>query len=114
MHRSDVLKLCLWTSLRPPSATLLCASPHPARDPRLARVDRPRMPLSCRRPSRWGRTVRLSLVHHAAYGWAAQPPTAVRLFVVVALLGGLSPLEPPVDLVRFRVPPFAHPVLEAR
>jgi hypothetical protein len=35
-----------------------------------------------------------------------------RLFVVVAVLGGLSPLELPVDLVGLRVSPFAHPVLE--
>ena len=38
----------------------------------------------------------------------------VRLFLVCAGLAGLSPLEPPVDLVGVRVPPFAHPVLEAR
>ena len=35
-----------------------------------------------------------------------------RLFVVVALLGGLSPLQPPVDLVGGRVPPLEHPVLK--
>jgi hypothetical protein len=38
----------------------------------------------------------------------------LRLFVVVALLGGLSPLQPPVDLVGGRVPPLEHPVLVAR
>src|SRR5262245_30012459 len=36
-----------------------------------------------------------------------------RLLVVLAVLGGLSSLKPPVDLVRLRVPPFAHPVLES-
>ncbi len=39
---------------------------------------------------------------------------SVRLLVVFAVPGGLSPLEPPVDLVGVRVPPLAHPVLEAR
>jgi hypothetical protein len=38
----------------------------------------------------------------------------LRLLVVFAALGGLSPLEPPVDLVGVRVTPFAHPVLESR
>jgi hypothetical protein len=38
---------------------------------------------------------------------------SVRLLVVVAVPGGLSPLEPLVDFVGVRVPPFAHPVLEA-
>jgi transposase len=32
--------------------------------------------------------------------------------VVVVGLGGFSALHPPVDLVGFRVPPFAHPVFE--
>ena len=36
------------------------------------------------------------------------------LLVVFAVLGGLSPLQPPVDLVGFRVPPLDHPVLETR
>ena len=35
-----------------------------------------------------------------------------RLFVVVAVLPGPSPLQSPVDLVGVGVPPFAHPVLE--
>ena len=35
-----------------------------------------------------------------------------RLFVVVAVLGGASAFESPVDLVGVGVPPFAHPVLE--
>ncbi len=39
---------------------------------------------------------------------------SVGLFVVFAVLGGFSPFEPPVDLVGVRVPPLAHPVLEAR
>ena len=39
---------------------------------------------------------------------------SVRLFVVVAVLGGLPPLEPPVNFVGGRVPPLQHPVLEAR
>ena len=34
-------------------------------------------------------------------------PRSVGLLVVVALLGGLSPLEQPVDLVGLRVPPLA-------
>ena len=34
------------------------------------------------------------------------------LLVVVTELGGLSALEPPVDLARLRVPPLAHPALE--
>ena len=34
--------------------------------------------------------------------------------VVIAVLGGLSPLQPPVDLVGGRVPPLEHPVLEPR
>ena len=38
---------------------------------------------------------------------------AVGLFVVVAVLGGASAFESPVDLVGVRVTPFAHPVLEA-
>jgi hypothetical protein len=37
----------------------------------------------------------------------------VRLFVVVAVLRGSSPFEPPVDFVGVGAPPFAHPVLEA-
>ena len=36
------------------------------------------------------------------------------LGVVLAVPGGLSPLQHPVDLVRVWVSPFAHPVLEAR
>src|SRR6516165_4449591 len=36
-----------------------------------------------------------------------------RLFVVVAVLGGASAFESPVDLVGVGVPPFAHPVFEA-
>src|SRR5215472_10128059 len=39
-------------------------------------------------------------------GWA-------RLFVGVAVLGGPSAFESPVDFVGVGVPPFAHPVLEA-
>ena len=38
----------------------------------------------------------------------------VTLLGVVAVLGGLSPFEPPVDIASGRVPPLAHPVLEAR
>ena len=34
--------------------------------------------------------------------------------LVVAVLGGLSALQPPVDLAGVRVPPLAHPVLETR
>ena len=33
----------------------------------------------------------------------------VGLLVVVAVLGGFSAFEPPVDLVGVRVSPFAHP-----
>ena len=51
--------------------------------------------------------------------WAGIPHCAgcarvrrARLFVVVAVLRGPSPLESPVNLVGFRVPPLAHPVLE--
>ena len=46
----------------------------------------------------------------------SKPPglASVRLFVVVAVLGGLPPLEPPVNFVGGRVPPLQHPVLEAR
>jgi hypothetical protein len=42
-------------------------------------------------------------------GWLA-----VGLVVGVAVLGGCSALEPPVDLVAVRVSPLAHPVLETR
>ena len=38
----------------------------------------------------------------------------IELLVVLAVAGGLSPLEPPVDLVGVRVPLLEHPVLEAR
>jgi hypothetical protein len=38
----------------------------------------------------------------------------VRLLLGFAQLGGLSPLEPPVDLVGVWVSPLAHPVLETR
>ncbi len=37
-----------------------------------------------------------------------------RLLVVFPVQGGLSALEPPVDLVGVRVSPLAHPVLETR
>jgi len=35
------------------------------------------------------------------------------LLVVVAVVGGPSPFESPVDFVGVRVPPFAHAVLES-
>jgi hypothetical protein len=47
-------------------------------------------------------------------GRYSQLGPSVTLVVVFAVLGGLSPLEPPVDLVGVWVPPFAHPVLETR
>src|SRR5215468_6163210 len=39
--------------------------------------------------------------------------SGVRLVVVVAVLGGASALESPVDLVGVGMPPFTHPVFEA-
>ena len=38
----------------------------------------------------------------------------MQLPVVFAPGGGLSPLQPQVDLMGVRVPPLAHPVLETR
>jgi hypothetical protein len=89
------------------------------------------IPARSRRPDRCAicatsvaaRTLRLRTAHPQAELSAARvrdaPVTvtarrSVVLLVVVALLGGLSPLEQPVDLMGVRVPPLAHPVLEAR
>ena len=47
--------------------------------------------------------------------WGRAGATAcafVRLCVVFAVLGGLSPFQPPVDLVGLGVSPLAHSVLE--
>ena len=57
-----------------------------------------------------GRGRRTRLVHGASAGRA--PRRWAGLLVVVAELGGLSALEPPVDVVGLRVAPLAHPVLE--
>ena len=50
----------------------------------------------------------------AGRGAFFQARCSVGLLVVVALLGGLSPLEQPVDLVGFGVPPLPQPELETR
>ena len=58
----------------------------------------------------------------AAFGLAGGPRWPLRgvpmppasALLVVAVLCCPSPLKPPVDLVRLRVPPLAHPVLEPR
>ncbi len=61
---------------------------------------------------------------HAEWCAVSKPPRSRTIgpvlgrgsgrLVAVAVLGGPSPLKPPVHLVGARVPPLAHPVLETR
>ena len=65
-------------------------------------------------------TAEIGVCEHAVRGWVlarvaeSDGSAFAELVVVVAVLGGLSALKQPVDLVGGRVPPLAQPVLETR